>query len=537
MTDYKEASAERKAALLQAGAKVAAHITTMMDLPVLLQKAVDIICTEYGFYYAGIFLVDESGEWARLEAGYGDAGAAQVGESHRLEVGGESMIGMAIAERKARIALDVGEEAVHFRNPHLPETRSEMALPLVVGDGVLGALTVQSTEEGAFSQEDILSLQSMADQLAIAIFNAFSLAELKRTHTALLRARTYETLANATLQAIHWMGNKTMPISSTAARLKAEAEEGDLESKSLQEDIDLIAENARKINDVKETLVGPAIEHSLRPILVPDVVQAAAFHSGIPAEMISIESAPSTPFALSDSSQLARALSYLLKNAREAGAEHISANVTQTIDGQHVAIAIADDGPGISPEVREKMWTGFFTTKGPRHTGIGLTAVLAILSRMDGRITVDSEEGKGAVFTLVLPAAPDDEAVDLSHAPDHIFFVDEEGDDWANFAANVLQLAGKDVIVQGNPAGAAAADLILVDEALTTMTVEQVLADLKAAGIENKAVVVTAWLSTDRAAKYAHMGVRDVALKPYTYTGLSNFLNFEVKNAPTDGQV
>jgi signal transduction histidine kinase len=536
MTEYKMATAERRAALLQAGAKVAANITTMMDLPLLLQKAVDIICAEYGFYYAGIFLVDESGGWARLAAGYGPAGAAQVAEGHRLQVGGESMIGMAIAERKARIALDVGEEAVHFRNPHLPDTRSEMALPLFVADRVLGALTVQSTDEAAFTQEDILSLQSMADQLAIAILNAFTLDELKRTHAALLRARTYETLSIATLQAVHWIGNKAMPINTTATRLKADLAEGNLDQDSLQEDLELIAENTRLINVVKDTLVGPAIEQNLRPTLVPDVLQAAAFHSGIPAEMISIETAPSTPFAMTDSSQLARALSYLLRNAQEAGASHISANVTQTMDGHHVAIAIADDGPGIRPEVQEKMWTGFFTTKGARHTGIGLTAVLAILSRLDGRISVDSEAGKGAVFTVVLPGAPDDEAVDLSSAPEHIFFVDEEGDTWANFAANVLQLAGKDVIVQSNPAGAAAADLILVDEALTTMPVEEVLADLQTAGVQDKAVVVTAWLSTDRAVKYSRMGVRDVALKPYTYTGLANLLNFETQIAAADGE-
>jgi GAF domain-containing protein len=135
----------------------------------LLPKTVDIICQAYGFYYAGIFLVDASGEWAALRAGYGKAGAAMLAEGHKLKVGGYSMIGASIYFREARIALDVGDEAVHFKNPHLPHTRSEMALPLVVGNKVLGAVTVQSIEESAFNSDDITTLQTMAEQLAIAI--------------------------------------------------------------------------------------------------------------------------------------------------------------------------------------------------------------------------------------------------------------------------------------------------------------------------------------------------------------------------------
>ena len=90
----------------------------------------------------------------------------------RVEVGGQSMVGTAVSTRKARIALDVGKEAVRFANPLLPDTHSEMALPIIVGDSVLGALDVQSTQYNAFSQEDITVLQTMTDQIAVAIQNA-----------------------------------------------------------------------------------------------------------------------------------------------------------------------------------------------------------------------------------------------------------------------------------------------------------------------------------------------------------------------------
>ena len=135
---------ERHTTLLKAAARVSHNIASILDLNLLLSRTSDIICEEFGFYYAGVFLVDETGEWAVLKAGYGAAGYTMMAEGHKLSIGGNSMIGVAIAERQARIATNVGKEAMFFKNPHLPNTRSEMALPLIAGDDVIGALTVQS---------------------------------------------------------------------------------------------------------------------------------------------------------------------------------------------------------------------------------------------------------------------------------------------------------------------------------------------------------------------------------------------------------
>src|SRR5512136_1234961 len=197
--------AERRARLLQATSEVGQKVTSILDLDELLPKTVDIICDAYGFYYAGVFLIDDTGQWAALRAGRGAAGAAMIAEGHKLAVGGNSMIGAATGLREARIALDVGEEAVFFKNPHLPKTRSEMALPLVVGDEVLGAVTVQSEEEAAFTQEDISTLQNMADQLAIAIKNS----RLHQQNQDLL----HQTQRRARLlQAAHAVGHRVTSI-------------------------------------------------------------------------------------------------------------------------------------------------------------------------------------------------------------------------------------------------------------------------------------------------------------------------------------
>ncbi len=185
---------ERRAVQLATAAEVSRTATSVLDPDELVRQAVNLIRDRFGFYYVGLFLLDETKRWAVLRAGTGEPGRQMLEASHRLQVGGESMVGWCTANVQARIALDVGEEAVHFDNPLLPETRSEMALPLISRGQVIGALTVQSTEVAAFSDEDISALQTMADQLAVTIDNArlfrevrSSLEEVQAIHRHYLR--------------------------------------------------------------------------------------------------------------------------------------------------------------------------------------------------------------------------------------------------------------------------------------------------------------------------------------------------------------
>jgi GAF domain-containing protein len=178
---------ERHAMYLETASQVSHAASSILSLGELLPQMVDLIRRQFGFYYVGIFLVDRvrgvPGDWAVLQAGTGEAGRQMIERGHRLLVGGESMIGWCVAHRQARIALDVGKEAVRFDNPLLPHTRSEMALPLSSRGRILGAMTVQSAKSAAFSEEDISALQSMADQLANAIENA-RLFEDRERHIA-----------------------------------------------------------------------------------------------------------------------------------------------------------------------------------------------------------------------------------------------------------------------------------------------------------------------------------------------------------------
>ncbi len=166
---------------LQAAAEVSHTTTAVLEPGELLGQVVELVRDRFDLYYVGLFLLDGTTDtqpqFATLRAGTGKAGQHMLAQGHRLEVGGESMIGWCIAHNQARIALDVGAEPVRFANPLLPHTRSEMALPLRSRGRVIGAMSVQSIRGLAFDEADVAVMQTMADQVAVAIDNARLFAE------------------------------------------------------------------------------------------------------------------------------------------------------------------------------------------------------------------------------------------------------------------------------------------------------------------------------------------------------------------------
>lgn len=163
---------ERRIRQIRTAAEISSSLGTILDPQELINNVVNLVKDRFDLYYVGVFLNDERNHFSELVGGTGDAGQNMLAQQHKLTVGGSSMVGWATAHGKPRIALDVGEEAIRFRNPHLPLTRSELALPLSVGNQTLGAVSVQSTEPQAFDDDDIIMLQSIADSMAIALENA-----------------------------------------------------------------------------------------------------------------------------------------------------------------------------------------------------------------------------------------------------------------------------------------------------------------------------------------------------------------------------
>jgi len=223
------ADLEKRSWQLEMAAEVVRDAVGFRDLDALLTATVQRISRQFGYYHAGIFLIDESGDYAVLEAASSEGGRRMLERGHRLrqETG---LVGSVMRRGRPRIAFDVGEDAMWFNNPDLPETRSELALPLRVRGELVGVLDVQSTEPSAFDEEDIAVLETMTEQLALAIDNVRlyeeserALEELERVYGEQSRETWEQRLAERPM-AFAYTGVDVQPVPLDAVGTPASAD-------------------------------------------------------------------------------------------------------------------------------------------------------------------------------------------------------------------------------------------------------------------------------------------------------------------------
>jgi GAF domain-containing protein len=171
----------KRVILLKSIAQVASQAAKIQTLEDLLAQTVCLISDQLGYYHVGIFLLDETCEYAVLQASNSEGGRRMLAHGHRLRVGEGGIVGIVAREGQLRIASDVGLEPVYFNNRDLPLTRSEIAMPMKIRGRIIGVLDFQSTQPAAFSENDANALQILADQLALAIENARLLRRSEQT--------------------------------------------------------------------------------------------------------------------------------------------------------------------------------------------------------------------------------------------------------------------------------------------------------------------------------------------------------------------
>jgi GAF domain-containing protein len=163
---------ERRARQFETITRISRTINSAQNLQELLPRISEVVSEQFGFYHVGIFLIDASQKYAALVAANSPGGKKMLARNHQLKVGEQGIVGYVTGSGDPRIALDVGIDSTYFNNPDLPETHSEMALPLKTTEGIIGALDAQSTERNAFTNDDIEVLSTLADQISLAIQNA-----------------------------------------------------------------------------------------------------------------------------------------------------------------------------------------------------------------------------------------------------------------------------------------------------------------------------------------------------------------------------
>jgi signal transduction histidine kinase len=440
---------EHRTELLLTGARVSRAASNILDPDDLGQQVVDLVCNRFGLYYVGLFLLEQDGRWAILHAGTGEAGKIMLRNRHQLRIGNTSMIGWCIANKKARIALDVGTEAVRFDNPLLPGTRSELALPLISRGEVIGALSIQSEKEAAFSEEDILSFQTMGDQLANAIHNAQvyveledELAQRKQAERQVrklnkdlekrVKARTAELqAANENLIALSHLKDDFLanvshelrtPLTSIMlyhSMIESKPEKAPQFVRTLKRETnrlthlieDLLYLSRMDRDRIQFNPTGVNLNR-----LVRDYVTDRAALAAERQLTLTMEPDESLPLVQADEQMMGQVLSILLTNALNYTPRGGQITVCSQSEKKHsqawAGFAVRDSGPGISPEDRKRLFERFYRGKVGREsampgTGLGLAIAREIIEKHNGRIELKSDgPGQGTIFSVWLPLNP-----------------------------------------------------------------------------------------------------------------------------------
>ncbi len=194
-----EQKVEERTRQIRIAAEIVQRTISSNNLDELLNRTTELIVQQFGFYHAAIYLVDRAGKHAVLRSACGPAAHTLLESGHQLEVGASSIIGWVTANNQPHITSDVTEDSLHMENKLLPETHSEAAVPISVGGDVFGALDVQSTQSSTFGPDVIVTLQTLASQIAVAIHN-ISLSESTQGNTRELERLYQSNLRIATAQ-------------------------------------------------------------------------------------------------------------------------------------------------------------------------------------------------------------------------------------------------------------------------------------------------------------------------------------------------
>ncbi|MBI3160330.1 MAG: GAF domain-containing protein [Chloroflexi bacterium] len=204
---------DRRNRYLVAISEIVRESSALLEELDILQRSVDLIAERFGFYHVGVFMVDATGEWAVLRAVSSEGGRKMLERGHRLQVGKQGIVGYVTGIGLPRVSQDISLDRIHALAAELPDTRSEMALPLKARDEIIGVLDIQDAQAQAFSQQDVAILQTLADQLALAISNARlyrqsreSLEEVQRAYGEINRRAWLEAQREGRLPTYHFVG-------------------------------------------------------------------------------------------------------------------------------------------------------------------------------------------------------------------------------------------------------------------------------------------------------------------------------------------
>ena len=404
---------------LAATAEIGRLVTSTLDLPTLFSRTVNLVRDRFGFYHAGIFITEETGFSAVLQAATGEAGAEMKSRAHSLPVGSRSIVGEVTETGRPVIVNDTRLSDVHKPNPLLPDTLAEAAIPLRIGSRIIGALDIQSTFANAFTENDIAVLQTLGDQVAIAIDNARS---YELSIQAVKEMREADRLKSQFLA--NMSHELRTPLNSIIGFSRVILKGIDGPTTDLQQQDLLAIHNSGQhllglINDILDLsrIEAGKMELTFDEVNLSELINGVISTVGglIKDKPITLqrEVMEDLPPVRADAMRIRQVLLNLLSNATkftESGTITVKTTPSVNSSGHtEITISITDTGAGISLEDQKKLFQPFSQvdaslTRKSGGSGLGLSISNHLVQMHGGQIGVQSAPGAGSTFYFTLPA-------------------------------------------------------------------------------------------------------------------------------------
>jgi signal transduction histidine kinase len=410
--------AEQKRLELETVATVSSTASTVLDPDKLLQAVVDLSKERFGLYHAHIYLADNSWQTLLLASGAGEIGRKMVAEEHSIPMDAEkSLVARALRERQSIIANDVRSQPDFLANPYLPDTRAEMAIPMIVGDKVLGVFDVQSNKSSGFTKEDANIYTTLASQVAVALQNARLYVEQAATVTQL---RELDRLKSSFLA--NMSHELRTPLNSILGftDVMLEGLDGDL-TEYMDNDLRLIQKNGQHllhlINDVLDMakIESGRMNLHLEKFKIHSILdEVTSITSTLASEknlaLFIEEDSDQEIEIFADNTRLRQVMINLVNNSIKFTEKGKIALRASQLDGARILITIKDTGIGIPPEQLEDVFHEFTqvdtsTTRKVGGTGLGLPISRRLIEMHGGRLWAESTgvSGEGSTFFVELP--------------------------------------------------------------------------------------------------------------------------------------
>jgi PAS domain S-box-containing protein len=436
-----EEALNRRNEYLAASAEIGRLVTSTLDLEAIYERAVNLVVERFGFYHASIFINDELGINAYLQEATGAAGQKMKDRKHFLPIGSRSTVGEATRSGEVVVVNNTTLDSFHRPNPLLPETKAEAAIPLRIGNRIIGALDIQSTEVDAFSEDDIAILQLLTDQISVGIDNArsYNLAQQAVEEMREVDRLKSQFLANMSHEL-------RTPLNSIIgfARVILKGIDGPITDLQ-QQDLTAIFNSGQHllglINDVLDLsrIEAGKMDLTFDEVNITDLIgsvmsTAAGLVKDKPVNMVSAV-AENLPMVKADAMRIRQVLINFISNAAkftEEGEIIIKADLEESDKGQpEVMIKVIDSGPGIAKEDQAKLFQAFSQvdaslTRKVGGSGLGLSICHHLIQMHNGQIGVQSALGEGSTFYFSIPILQNKAKAEENNGKQVILAIDDD---------------------------------------------------------------------------------------------------------------